>query len=350
MAIDWHAARTGAFRFVRVGFSTRDELEEIATIRPGGSLTRNVNTSLKEAGQLTAAGPLSIGDDLLRVYYDVTDEDGASESIAIATMHAATERSDFSAASEACSLRLYSALLALEQDRLDASLTVASGTVAVSKAAEIAVDLGLPVVASASSKTLTADMSWDAGTTRLEVVNDLLEFAGFWSAGVDGWGRVVMAPYESPAARSVAWTFQSGEGCTFLPSVSRATDAFDVPNKCVLVASMLDSTLVGSYTNDDPLSPFSTVSRGRTIAITDTVSDAETTEDLVARAQMRLAAATSSSETVVLSHAYAPVTIGDAVRLRWSGRGIDHDAAVQSQELTLVPSLMTRTTAKRIWR
>ena len=349
-SIDWHIPREGVYRFRRVSYATRQEIEELSSIEPGGTITRNTNTDLKESGKLTAVGPLSIGDDLIRIYYVVEDDDGGEEAMAIATMHASVESSTYTSATETCTVTLYSALLTLQGAELTASLTIPSGTVAVSQAAALITGLGLPVIASPSAKALTADRSYDAGSTYLKVVNDLLDFAGYWSALVDGWGRVVLAPYEAPADRSSVWDFKDGENCIYLPDVSTTTDAFSVPNVCILTSSTSGAGLIGTYTNADPASPYSTVSRGRSIAMTDTVSDAVDQADLVTRAKIKLATATSATEITTIKHAYAPVSIGDVVGFAWGRHSLACDGSVQSQDISLVPSATTTTVLKRIWR
>jgi len=349
--VDWSIPRAGTFRFYRVDYTTRHELEELTTVLPGGNISRNLNAALKESGSLPVAGPLSLGDDLVRVYYVVEDDDGNEEKIALATMHAVAETVRYSSATATAALVLYSALLTLQDTSIDASLTIAAGAVAVSEAAKICTDLGLPVVASASSKQLGTDMSFDAGTPYLAVVNELLAYAGYWSASVDGWGRVLMEPYQDPSERAPVWDFIAGANCIFLPDVEVGSDAFSVPNKYVLTCSNPDGApLIGSYTNTDPASPFSTVTRGRTITKSETVNDAVDVADLNARAKARLITETASTETVSLQHAYAPVRVADAVSLNWAAHGLSMRGAIQSQDIALVPSALTKTTLKRIWR
>ncbi len=349
MAIDWTLPRLGVFRFFRVAYAGRQELEELTTIRPGGRITRNLGTDLKEEGKLPCVELPSLGDDLVRIYYVVTDDAGQEASIALATMHAVKPKADYTAAAETAELNLMSALLTLQQAKLSASLTIPAGTVAIDAAAAICTALGLPYVASGSTRALTSDASWNAGDTRLKVVNYLLDFAGFWSAQVDGWGRVVFAPYEDPGRRTPVWTFAEGPRCIFEPAASIETDAWDVPNVCVLTASSPTAALSGSYTNDDPGSPYSTVTRGREITLAETVDDAIDAADLNARAEKRLMLATSATERLEIRHAYAPVTIGDVIDFGWNTRGLAMRSAIQSQDLTLTPALPTKSLSKRVW-
>ena len=347
--VDWARPRLGTFRYYRVAYAGRQELEELTTIRPGGRISRNLFTALKEQGSLPCVEPPALGDDLVRIYYVVRDDAGTEARLALATMHAVKPVANYNAAAETAGLTLFSALLTLQQAKLAASLTIPAGTVAVDAAAAICTALGLPVVAAPSARTLGAPASWNAGEARLAVVNWLLDAAGFWSAQVDGWGRVVLAPYEDPRDRAPVWSFRDGADCIYRPEATVETDAWDVPNVCVLTASRPEGALIGSFTNDDPASPFSTVRRGREITLADTVDDAADEADLIARAERRLVQATATTERLSFEHAYAPVMIGDVVRFVWSEYGLDMRAAVQSQELSLTPALPTKTTAKRVW-
>ena len=347
--MDWTRPRSGRFRFWRVDAATRLEVEQITTVRPGGSITLNANTALKVSGRLPVAAPIDIGDDLVRIYYEAVDADGDSDSIALATVYAEADVTSYTSAAATSDLTLYSVLLALQDAQIRETLTIVAGSVAVDEAADICEEAGLPVVASASTRELQSDASWDPGTSLLEIVNYLMDVAGFWSVSVDGWGRVVMEPYTDPASRTAVWSFTDGDDSVFLPSVDVSTGAFRVPNVYVLVCSRPDDEpLVGSYTNDDPASPYSTVVRGREITVTDTVDDAVDTDDLDARAKMRLLAATADNETTTIRHAYAPLTIRDVCAFRWSAHDLSLRGAVQSQEIALVPSAMTTTTVKRV--
>lgn len=349
---DWTHAHRDTYRYIRVDYATRAELEELRTVQPGGTITRNINTTLKESGSLPCGGPIDIGDDLVRIYFDaIDDETDAAETVVLATMHATAENVQYSAATATSTLTLYSALLTLEQATIDATLTVPAGTVAVSKAAEIITGLGLPVVADPSSATTTADASWDPGTSKLGIVNDLLGVVGFWSARPDGWGRVILLEYTDPSDRQSMWDFTAGPRCIFLPDLAYTSDRFSVPNKCTVICSQAEGEpIAGVAVNDDSVSPYSTVSRGREIPLTATVSDIADQAAADALAKQKLVAASAASETVTVKHSYAPVTIGDVAHLTWGTRGLDFDGTVQSEDVSLTPGALTISNIKRIWR
>jgi len=346
----WTRPREGLWRYHRVDYATRHELEELATIISGGTISRNIDSELKEQGTLPCVAPPVIGDDLIRIYYVMTDDQGAEYSLALATMHAVKSSAQYTAAAQTSTLNLYSALLTLQQSALQRSLTIAAGSVAVTEAVSICTTLALPVVASASTRALTTDASWDAGTSYLKIVNYLLDCAGFWSARVDGYGRVVMGAYEAPKDRAATWEFVSGPDCVFVPEVSLESDAFNTPNVCVLNCSNPAGVVTGSYTNADPASPYSTQTRGREIVLVETVTDAIDEDDLNTRAEKRLVAATAVTERVGIKHSFVPVTAGDVVKLTWGTHGLSMLASVQSQDISLTPAGPTTASLKRVWQ
>lgn len=349
MAIDWTIPRLDAFRYYRVDYATRQELEELTTVRAGGQITRNVETTLKETGTIPVVGGASfLGDDMVRIYYNVTDDDGNSDSFPLATMHAVRDQSDYSAAAQESQVRLYSGLLTLQDAVIKESFTLDATDVAVDEAVAICTTLGLPVVYTPSTRELQTDASWNPGTKYLTIVNYLLDLAGYWSAGVDGWGRITMTPYQDPAERTPLWQFVSGENCIYLPKVAIEAKA-DIPNVCVLIASNPTGALVGTYTNSDPSSPYSTVSRGREIALVQTVTDAVDETELDARAQRRLIEATVGVEKVTINHAYAPVYPGDVVQFGWDTHGLSMKASIQAQTISLIPSALTTASLKKVW-
>lgn len=122
-----------------------------------------------------------------------------------------------------------------------------------------------------SDSTLTASLTWDAGTSKLTVINDLLQAAGYWSLWCDGSGLFRVEPYTNPADRPVAYTFEHGEASIHFPDWSRAQDHTSVPNRFIAVGQGDEDEppLVGVATNEDPESPYSYQSRGRWITATE---------------------------------------------------------------------------------
>ena len=151
---------------------------------------------------------------------------------------------------------LYGVLHVLAEDALAEPLVVPAGTRAVEKAAEIVREAGLPVVASESPATLGSPAVFDdKDTSKLDAVNWLLGFAGFASAGCDGYGTVLMQPYQDPSLRLPVLALEDDGACIFRSGVVREYDTFDVPNVVVVVCSNAQAgSMTAKAVNDDPQS------------------------------------------------------------------------------------------------
>lgn len=117
-----------------------------------------------------------------------------------------------------------------------------------------------------STATLPADRDWPPGTPRGTIVDDLLGSINYRSLYFDAAGFAVAEPYVSPADRGEEHTYAVGSRSVLVPEISVGFDLFTVPNSWVAYVSEADRpVLTSTYTNSNPDSPTSTVSRGRTI-------------------------------------------------------------------------------------
>ena len=316
--MNWFSSgRVDTFRFVRVRWGTWTETEELEGII-GGTLERNDSTAIKASGSLDYILEPALGSDLVRVYSDsYYPPTGERTSIAQGTYLASTPSSTYRGAIEEGTADLYGVLHVLAEDSFAEPLVVPAGTRAVDKAAEIVREAGLPVVASESPATLGSPAVFDdKDTSKLDAVNWLLDFAGFASAGCDGYGTVLMQPYQDPSLRLPVLALEDDGACIFRSGVVREYDTFDVPNVVVVVCSNAQAgSMTAKAVNDDPQSAFSTVARGREIVRKETVSDIASQEALQAKAEALLAAKTSMVEGFEITHAFVPLEMGDVCSL-----------------------------------
>jgi len=340
----WTGGRHDTFEFLRLTRSgdpagTFDHVTH-------GEISENSNTSLKVSGFLDVVGDADPGNSLVRVIFRAV-EDSETAEVTLGTFFAATPSRVHTDAGTTARIELYSMLLALDEDRLERTLTVASGSDVVSAARQLAVDAGLRVTAAPSAHVSGAALVFEAGTTRLEAVNALLDHAGYASAAVGVDGVVRMFPYVPPASRPLEWTFTDGDGSMFLPEVPVEVDWYHAPNVVVVTSTGATATLTAIAVNDDPASPLSTVTRGRRIVRYERVSDAAGQEALQAKADRLLASSSRKVTTGTLRHTYAPLSLGGRVRLAYAAAGIDYAMTVQSRDMELVPGLPTTTKVRR---
>lgn len=171
----------------------------------------------------------------------------------------------------------YDQLLVLRDDKVSNRFAAASGTKYTDQVVSLLSGAGiLQRNVTPSPLLIPVTREWDPGTSKLQIVNDLLGAINYESLFFDEHGTAVARPYVSPQGRASEHTYTADSTSVIFPGVRQSLDLFGVPNKWTLVVSDPDRTgpLVISFTNSDPASPTSTVSRGRTIVEVRTVQDA----------------------------------------------------------------------------
>lgn len=150
---------------------------------------------------------------------------------------------------------------------------------------------------------------WDPGTSKLRMINDLLAYTNFDSLAFDEWGRAYTRKYVQPAARTVEYTYETGQRGVILPDLHQELDLFSVPNQWTRVVSEPDrAPLVSTYTNNNPASPTSTVRRSQTITDFGTESADSLDQATLDERVLRLAAEASQVyETITFRTGLMPI-------------------------------------------
>lgn len=354
--MDWlsSSGRIDTFRYVRVTRGSWQEAEELHGIT-GGELERNDLTAIKSSGSLDYIEEPFLGRDLLRVWSDSFDPaTGERMSIAHGTFLVSTPSSTFRGSIEEGSADLYGVLQVLAEDAFEEPLVLPAGTLAVAKAAEIVRGCGLPVVASPSTAALNQDAVFDDDdASKLDAVNWLMDFAGFASAGCDGYGNVLLRPYIDPTGRKPSLSLVDDEFCIYRSGIEREFDSFDVPNVVIATCSSAeDSGLVpAEAVNDDPMSAFSTIARGRRIVHREKVNDIADQAALQAKAEALLAEKMAVAESFEISHAFIPMEMGEVCDFVYGRAGIHRDDLVAvRQTMKLRPGMECTTHFRRFVR
>lgn len=349
------------YRFMRVSRATGAETERITVIR-GGTVTRNDDTRIKESAELSMVGEYSFGPDFLRVYAEFEWLDGTALDVCLGTfLPVVPGRSIYPGHSKA-TLKLYGRLQELLDQKFARPVTVAPGTNAVSKAREVCEELGFEVIADSSDYTTTltraygvgassqqsrADETSTIGDTVLDMVNDLLDLAGFRAAYTDPFGRIVMQRYMDPDEKPVTWEFLEGPAAKFEGTMTEERDYTSAANHVVVAYGSLSSdgdkkTVVGEAKDEDPNSDLSTVSRGRVITksysyteLPPGSTDAEMQAYADKRAKSLLSTAQSVVERITFTHTYAPVAVNDVVRIGYGSGDVSGRYQVRTQKITL---------------
>lgn len=245
-----------------------------------------------------------------------------SESWPVSTMMLSSPTENYSSVGLSYSVGLLPKTQVIDEDAYDHSFSVAAGANIINTAVSVLESTGETRIAvTPSSAVLSNPQAWDAGESKLTIINELLEAAGYWSLWCDGSGQFRVEPYVNPADREPAYEFVQGEHAVHMADWVREQDLSSVPNRFVAVGQGDDETppLVGVAENHDPNSPFSFQARGRWITRTETGVEAVSQRVIDDLAQRRLLGLMSPVEHVQVTHAVLPLNPNDAVLFTDSG-------------------------------
>lgn len=154
----------------------------------------------------------------------------------------------------------------LSVDTTSDSYTVAVGTSYVGAVRTLldAADLTRHNISSDGDRTTTTDISWGPGTSKLEIVNHLLQGCEHHPLSTDRTGRLVSAKVGDLTTTEPAATYGAG---SVVGTVRHDPDTTTLCNHVVVVKDNPgEAPLVATLTNDNPASPTSTVALGVTIS------------------------------------------------------------------------------------
>lgn len=202
-----------------------------------------------------------------------------------------------------------------------------------------------------SSETLNNAMTWEGGTSKLAIINDLLSAANFFSLRADGNGHFRVERKELPRDRPLVHEFRQGHRALYLPAFAYEKDIYSIPNKVVMVGqgSGDQEALVAVATNENPNSPYSFQQRSRWIVDVTTGVEATSQEALNSKAAQRLHALTSPTGTLTIDHAPLPwLNVSEVVKFHSNDADIDIRGVIQSTKITLDATALQHTEIQEV--
>lgn len=199
--------------------------------------------------------------------------------------------------------------------------------------------------------TLDKGMTWESGTSKLTIINDLLVAANYFTLSADGNGKFRVQKHRLPKNRPVVHEFIDNAKSIYDPTFTYEKDIYSIPNKVVLIAQG-DGDAEGmkaTATNTNPNSPYSYANRGRWIIDVTKGVDATSQASLDDRAAKRLAELTSPVGTVGIDHAPLPwLNVNEVVRFKRTDADIDIRAVVESTAINLDAAALQRTSLQEV--
>lgn len=316
-----------------------------------GSFDFSVAATIRSSGSITC---VASGVDWLRVriqpWHTVT-AGGQTVSWPIGVFLPASPSVDYATPGGVRSIELYDKLLILDQDKTDGTYSVPVGAVVTTVIRDILRGIGeVRDAVTDSTETVKTAMVWEAGTSKLQIINDLLKSINYFSLWADGRGVFQGTPYVAPGGRGIAWTFADDENSIYSPAFKLDEDNFNVPNRVVQVSTSNGDTaaLIAEARNEDPASPYSYNNRGRWIVTVETEVEATSQAVLNSLAQRRLAELSAVTSTFDISHANIPLELNDAVHFTREAEGITTAAVVQSMSISTAVGALVKTTLRGV--
>lgn len=223
--------------------------------------------------------------------------------------------------------------LIVKDDAFDTPYVVESGDLIVDHMREILESAGIiNHRITESSLVALVDIEWEVAVSKLTIFNALAQGVNYWSLSFDGLGVALSSPYVRPDERDPEYTYGVGPDSVMSPTAKLTADISAVPNKWVGYVSEADRPPLRSvYTNENPLSRTSTVSRGRTkvekIQISGTVPDQTTLDAAVQRAAAERSQIFENFEftTAIMPHH----TDSDMLGINFTGANIENGKFVE---------------------
>lgn len=200
----------------------------------------------------------------------------------------------------------YSTLQILLDDKLETRLQIVAGTNAINECIRLIGTSGLYDIAS-SSKTLLSDKVYEIGTSKLDVINDLLSVVNYTSLYVDREGKYIAKPYILPTDRDIDISIQNDIIGLVKEEMTDSLDLFSVPNVFIRYTSDITINPPLSYTfeNTNASSITSIANRGRRIVDAQSI-EATTIDDLIIKCKADALEANSKYATLEFSMAINP--------------------------------------------
>ena len=172
-------------------------------------------------------------------------------------------------------MQLYSKLYIYKGDMVDTRYTLVKGTNVIAEVKRLLNTFKITIPD--SDYVTSTNREWEIGTSKLEIINDLLDTANYTSLRVSVDGYYVADPYILPSDREIDIEYVDDIKSVLSPNMTDELDLFNVPNKFIGFTNNPDSEPLRSvYTNDNPGSVTSTVNVGiikaTQVEVTDAVS------------------------------------------------------------------------------
>lgn len=317
----------------------------------GGEFTFNVNNAIRGGGSLDYKGePIDWLRHRVQPWYRIQAGTTTFEW-PLGVFIPAAPSTQYGAMGGVQSIELYDKTLILSQDAVDTTYSVPAGTVVTDVIRALLVSIGETHIAITDSpETLSTSMVFEAGVSKLRIINDLLDAINYFSIWVDGLGTFRADPYRRPSDRLRRFGFIDDEKSIYSPDFTHDFDTFEIPNKVILIGQSdgEEAAMTSVASNVDVNSPFSYQSRGRWITRVEEGVEATSQAVLDSLATRRLMDGQTVGSTFDIRHAPIELTFNDAVGFRRDAEGVNVLATVESISYSMSTGALCSTKLREV--
>lgn len=333
----------------------------------GGNLAWSSKASIHSSGQVEMS---DVGDniDWLNVRIKITvftkDDDGAETATPVGIYMPAAPVHEWDDGARTYTVELLDKLSLLDTDIItDArgnaeTYSVPKGTNIIKRVKAIIADLGEEspaIVEDEADETSQSDMVFPSGTSRLKIINDLLDAANYFSLWCDGEGRFRVTKYRAPKDRTPIYQMEEplveGENSLLGVEWTHDEDIYSIPNRVVAIqqgdGEEEGLTAVADLNDLEPGSKFNQKNRGRFITTVYDSVEATSQKALDDWAERKMDELVNAANKVEIKHVFLPDLLMNETILFRAG-DVEMTAAVTNTEFDLDPQAMVSTKLRSV--
>lgn len=172
----------------------------------------------------------------------------------------------------------YDKTIILKEDKLTDRLFIKAGSYYVNEIRKVLMSAGIKkTIIDSTDFVINIDLEFEIGTSKLEVINSLLQAINYTPIHFDRMGNAVAKKYIEPEQRASEYGYITDDKSLILVGANQSNDLYNVPNIVIRYVENPDFTehawLRSEYRNDNDSSPLSISRRGRRIVDVESIDD-----------------------------------------------------------------------------
>lgn len=236
-------------------------------VEPGGDIALDSEAEIKRTGSFAIKdnGLINFQTDRIKpmLYLEMQDEGFCTWPLGVFYMPTASKVRGVGGAWY--DIEVYDTTTLLKDDSMQTRTYFPAGKLYVDAISELLTSAGVQNAAiTPSPLTLNNEREWKLGTSKLSIINELIQEINYDDIYTDANGIYIVRPYVDIHNRVADYTYKSKEFSVLHDDAVTEIDAFNIPNVIIGTVNNPDNDedIMYVHENNDPGSPLSIVARG----------------------------------------------------------------------------------------